>query len=91
MAKPKPGVCGSCGTAVVQPFKQKTYGWCVPLAGLPEPENQTFHDGGDGDWHKPSFGHLYEDGKLKRVLCETCAQREQGRPRMRCSHSRPGR
>ena len=68
MSKPRPGVCGLCGHAVVQPMKKKP-GWCEPPGVW-----------GHSSWEDAvSYGHLFEaDLKLKRVRCEGCARREKG-------------
>lgn len=60
--KPRPGVCGLCGIAVVQP-KKKRDGWCLPPDAPP------------GDIEIPStylWGHHYFDGELTSVRCESC-------------------
>lgn len=65
MGKPRPGVCGTCGHAVVQPMKKKP-GWCEPPHGAHRSwENML------------DYGHFFEaDLSLKRVRCEDCARRE---------------
>lgn len=63
MAKPRPGVCGTCGHAVVQPVKRKP-GWCEPPGVWSLVAYGHFFEA---------------DMVLKWVRCEDCARREKVR------------
>lgn len=61
MSKLRPGVCGLCGRAVLQPRKDPVPGWNLPMGDRPE-------------WNCPPYGRLHEaDGRLERVRCKQCA------------------
>ena len=73
MADPKPGVCGRCGQAVVQPVKRdKHTGWFKPFYGLPRPKQEGMFT---HDVYIPevTHGHRYENDKLVKVRCSPCA------------------
>lgn len=71
MSKSRPGVCGTCGTAVVQPDVEgrRAGTWCVP-------------PGTERSFELPaSFGHMYgADGELMKVRCARCAHFDGHKP-----------
>lgn len=61
MRKPKEGVCGYCGRAVVRLEKPKP-GWSNRITGT---------------WLYEPYGHLRDDNlKLIKVVCFECAYKE---------------
>lgn len=63
MSGPRPGVCGLCGCAVLQPKDDPRPGWNRPLGDMAR-----------WDYPAPSYGHFHgSDGRLEKVRCMNCS------------------